>query len=1568
MAILQDLCQDGSKETNNYTFWGYNSYGACYEQLICILPAYIIFGLTSCVYVDRKLQSTNPILKKCRSLFIRFCISITSILLPVLNTILLYAYIKKSLSIAYICATAFSAVSWLIHSVLVWRMRGMSVTHVRGPIPVLLAWMLTVVSDCIQLKTIILQYTHNKTDMQLALGIIITTVTLQVLYFVTLIPGPTHVRPFYLPPDNTHSSSINEAEKDDVDEEDESSSLLGTRRQRRYGTSPPALPGKHIELGVAEDGASIFSKLVFAWVQPLMLKGSKGQISKPDDVFQLPSQLRPQIVSRKFQQICSNIFDTKSVQDQSNGHVPEENGLTDQPCVIYSSSANKKHGKYKLISCLNKAFGLKFYFLGIVKFIQDCIGFAGPIFLHALVSYIENSGESTSDGYYYAMGLFFSTLLGAFLGLHFNYQVSKIQVKVRGALISTIYRKSVRVNMATMSKFTTGEIVNFMSTDTDRVVNFCSSFHQFWSLPFQIVVALYLLHQQVGLAFLTGLGFVLLLIPVNKWLTVKIQGYNESMMKQKDDRVKLMSEILSGIRVIKFYAWELSFQEKVNRLRSLELDSLKGIKYLDAWCVYFWATTPVLISILTFTTYAGIGGSLTAAKVFTSVALFNMLIGPLNAFPWVINGVIEAWVSARRVESFLQLEDNDLNKYYKPGPMNGDQSVLDVQIQNGHYNWGKYRSPNMSDQSNAVERSDVEGDGMAKPAGTLSLTDINLSAFKGQLIGVIGTVGCGKSSLLAALMAEMNHDRGSTWVSSLEEGFGLAAQESWIQHATLRDNILFGEEYDNERYNAVLQACALIEDLKILPASDKTEIGENGVNLSGGQKARVALARAVYQDKDIYLLDDPLSAVDAHVGDHLFNKCILGILREKTRILCTHHIRYLWQADVVVAMANGTITSIGPPSTVLNEFDLSEDGLTPAASGSGDTLHDEKDDLTGGDEHIDDTSDKLIQEEEQDKGVVKLDVYHAYWKAVGNVLAVAVFISLFFMQASRNVNDWWLAFWVTHSADQETLGYKQRSVEVQYTYSNSSITPKNLTTATDNLRFYLGIYGGLAVANSVFTLLRAFLFAYGGLCATKLIHDDVFNRILQAPISFFGETPIGRILNRFSSDVYSIDKDLPFMLNIFLAQVFGILGTIIITCYTLPWFILVLVPIFLVYYLIQKYYRKTSRELKRVTSVTRSPIYAHFSESLAGLMTIRALRASERFEKENLTRLEQNQRADFCSQAVTMWLGFWLQLLGVVMVGAVGLLSVLEHHNGGINPGLVGLAISYILGITGQLMGVITSFTETEKQMVSVERIMHYINEVPQESQNALIYTPVQWPSLGRICFNGVSFSYRRHLPNALNSVTFTTGPGEKIGIVGRTGSGKSSLFQALFRMVEIQDGYITVDGTNISHIQVQDLRSKLAIIPQDPFLFCGTIRENLDPKGNYSDAELWSILEKCHLREVVRDLGGLEGEAAEKGRHFSAGQRQLVCLARAMLTRAKILCIDEATASIDHDTDKLLQDTIRTEFRQNTVLTIAHRINTVRDSDRVIVMDSGKIAEFDTPDELLRDTQSLFYGLVHLK
>ncbi|WAR19116.1 MRP7-like protein [Mya arenaria] len=1476
----------------NFTTWKDGDFGHCFEQVVVLCPSYIILAAFSAFYIAvAKSNSRGAFLPL--PWFVR--LRLLSIILLCLTAVVLVVSTriinKISVSYADIVTSCMTSFSWLLHCIYVYRLKFLYWNTWRGPTPMVVIFLLPLISVGVQLYTNILQrIRHSPMHNEIEEYCVYISSFLLLCYIVSLIPGSERVT---LLDDDVYYRAINESL-------DESSSLLDRERADYKTTSR-----RKEEPVVAEKNVNCVSWLTFYWVHQLLTKGAKKHIKSANDLFLLPLRLGTCSLFVKFTSKltgkCDFKFKRSSSYISSSSLSSSYNSIPD---VTYSIPRDRRQlttgddEPVTLLKALNKTFGLEYYSLGALKLLADCFGFAGPVLLNLLVSYMEQKSEPEQNGYWYALGLFGATLLGSICSTQFDYNCNVVGLKIRTAIITTIYRKSLSVSNVSVGKFSSGQIINFMSTDTDRIINFCPSFHAFWSLPFQIGVSLYLLHQQIG-------------------------SLSKAMMEQKDSRVKVMNEILFGIRVVKFYAWEDHFESKIRSLRDAELRSLAGRKYLDAMCVYFWATTPVLISILTFTTYSLMGNQLTAAKVFTSLSLFLMLISPLNAFPWVINGLMEAWVSLNRVQEFVALTDLDLEDYYS------SSAGLE---------------PRRKSTSSRASSPGEEGNSAASTAAL------------GQFVGVIGKVGSGKSSLLSSILAEMHRVRGHIRVSDLDLGFAVATQEPWIQHATVKDNILFGRQFNSRKYERIIDACALTEDLKTLPAGDLTEVGENGVTLSGGQKARVALARAVYQNKDVYLLDDPLSAVDAHVAQHLYQKCIMGLLWGKTRLLCTHHTRYLVNADLIIVLENGKIVK----SEVLDSVELSSGVVDKEYSPKDQTEATETMSLgtvEGG---------TLVEEEGKETGVVKLGVYQTYWRAVGACLAPTVLMALFLMQASRNINDWWLSYWVSHSEvpGQNVTNHSTPAGLQQYLHSipDNVTTPSMLVTAGDNVMFYLTVYGCLAGANSVFTLFRAFLFAYGGICAARTIHTRLLTNILKAPVSFFDVTPIGRIVNRFSSDVFSIDDSLPFIMNIFLAQVYGILGTVVVVCYGLPWFAVLLLPLAVLYYKIQKYYRETSRELKRISSVTLSPIYAHFSETITGMTTIRAMREQDRFQQENLERLDVNQRAQFASQTVASWLAFRLQMLGVAMVTGIALIAVLEHHFKTVNPGLVGLAISYALSVTNLLGGVVNSFAETEKQMVSVERAQQYIDNVPHERMEGSLLPPPYWPIQGSVVFRGVRMKYRHNLTDALNKVSFEIEPSEKVGIVGRTGSGKSSLFLALFRMVEIYKGNIFVDGIDLCHLDLKDIRSRFAIIPQDPFLFSGTVRENLDPTRAYSDSELWSVVDKCHLRAAVERLGGLGGDVAERGKHFSVGQRQLVCLARALLTKAK------ATASVDMETDMLIQETIRSEFRESTVLTIAHRINTIMDSDRVLIMGDGKVTEFGPPGRLMMNQESLFYKLVNGK
>ena len=947
-----------------------------------------------------------------------------------------------------------------------------------------------------------------------------------------------------------------------------------------------------------------------------------------------------------------------------------------------------------ILRAFNRVFGWRYYPLGILKLLSDSLGFAGPLLLNELILYIEDGTAPRWQGFMWASLLALSTLLSSLFNSQYTYAVNKAQVYVRAAVVGTVYQKAIRarttvgapqtsVNTEHLTEMeaeqarteqeqteegssvsapkTTGEVVNMMSTDCDRIAGFCPSFHQFWSLPFQIGVSLYLLYREVGISFLAGLIFAILLIPLNRYVCVKIGKLSAAMMGRKDARVKLINEVLHGIRVVKLYGWELNFLGRIEALRALEVKNLKGRKYLDAICVYFWATTPILISILTFGTYSLLGNQLTAATVFTSFSLFNMLIGPLNAFPWVINGIVEAWVSLKRVESYMFCSEISPHIYHDQSAMENPRNV--IEMHGASFTW-----------RDAIDEDITE----AELDRICVLKDITLSLPPGQLLCVTGKVACGKSSLLTAILGELSLARGQLCVARhiLDVGgFGHVPQEPWILNASLRDNIVFGQPFDASYYQKVLSACALQQDLHSLPGGDLVELGENGINLSGGQKARVSLARAVYQRKEVYLLDDPLAALDPQVALHVLEHCILGLLSGTTRILCTHNRAAVAKAHRVVQIVDKTLVNVAsseqldnaPADVTYREIPLSKEeqpkkghlrdvkAVKPADAA----------DICSAQQTCEAPKEsRLIADEDRAIGVVQLSVYKDYWRAAGTLLSASVFISLFLMQASDNASDMWLSHWVN---------------AVSNTSANS----------TAGVSFYLSVYGYISIGNSAFTLMRAFTFAYAGIMAALVIHSKLLTSVLQAPIKFFDTTPIGRIINRFSSDVYGIDDSLPFILNILLAQAAGLLGTIIVTCYGLPYFALFLLPLGAIYYSIQRFYRQTSREVKRLMSITRSPIYSHFSETLTGVVTIRAMRQSDRFEDTNYTRLHQNQIAAYNEQAVSQWLNIRLQMIGVAMVTIVSFLSITEHssESASSSPGYIGLSLSYALSVTNLLQG-----------------------------------------------------------------------------------------------------------------------------------------------------------------------------------------------------------------------------------------------------------------------------------------
>ncbi|XP_078069643.1 ATP-binding cassette sub-family C member 10-like [Mustelus asterias] len=984
--FLAELCD--TNPSNPFPVWDNGHVGYCFTQLVLNVVPHIALAFASACYLNtpRSRWQTFTWSWECRII-----ISFVQVALFLIDVVAIIFFPNLQTVWLEVLVDCVAVIAWLVHGLAVSALSksqyGRSVGPVILPFFAVLpapAFIINLIADC-QIGQVT---SSDYFSSWLRFILTCAGLTLLLAYLVVLVasqPGRDEINP-------------------------EQEPLL------QGGTA-----GLEGEI-VAEDGASWVSHLFYFWMNPIMKRGYNLQITQPNDVYQLPPKLRTHNIEEHFQKCLRKCVMEKALREEKKQHKPESDssqrirrnlwgGQQKSEETQKEATSTNMDKEVHILSVLHKAFGCRYYCLGLLKFVGSMLGFSGPLLLNLMVSFMESGTQQITKGIWYTLGLFLSAFVGAILLNQFNYRVMMVGLMVRSAIISAIYRKALHVNITTLSKFSVGEIVNFMSVDTDRIVNFFPSFHEVWSLPFQFSITLYLLYQQIGVTFLGGLVVGLLLVPLNKVIANIIMENNRKLLGHKDSRVRLVSEILSGMRVIKFYTWENHFINKVANYREKELGRLRVIKYLDAVCVYMWAALPVVISILTFVTYALLGHQLTAAKVFTALALVVMLIQPLNNFPWVVNGIVQAKVSVDRIQRFLQLSDQDLSTYYMAREPDDPDSA--VELHDASFSWIPRQASD--DRSNNQNES--------RPDGNLELLNLNLMVKQGDLIGVVGKVGSGKSSLLAAILGELNRRAGEVYVSTQKEGFGLAAQEPWIQFTTIRENILFGNKYDAKYYREVIEACALLEDFNVLPNGDQTEVGESGVTLSGGQKARVALARAVYMKKELYLLDDPLAAVDKDVASHLLANCILGILKDKTVILCTHRTEFLEKADMVVLVENGKIVETGTPAQILSteEAQPSAQKKTSKKQAAAEVKSPEEK-VEAMPVEQDQMQVNIGSEEVKKVGAVSLQVYWSYWLSVGKWLAFSVLVCLFLMQVSRNLSDWWLSYWISQVEHKNGTG------------------------------------------------------------------------------------------------------------------------------------------------------------------------------------------------------------------------------------------------------------------------------------------------------------------------------------------------------------------------------------------------------------------------------------------------------------------------------------------------------------------------------------------------------------------
>lgn len=1121
------------------------------------------------------------------------------------------------------------------------------------------------------------------------------------------------------------------------------------------------------------------------------------------------------------------------------------------------------------------------------------------------------------------------------------------------------------------------------ANDTKQIMSCLYFINNLIVAPFQIAFTIFLIYLQVGVATFVGLGYMAVTAPLIGFFMSYITSFRKKKVEQTDKRVKLMNEVLGGIRVIKFYAWEGAFQKKVETVRHAEVGYLRIIAFISAIVfTLFVFSTPVILPVIVFYTYVKLGNDLDAATAFTTIALFNMLNMPFAFLPYGLVSFSQADVSVKRICNFLL--STELSDYVSAAPAisPGRTAISLKDVSAGWVPVGAATAEEQtSDPTSAVAtQSLLHGDeeqgaetGISRSVHTL--TDMTVEIERGQLVAVVGPVGAGKSSLLSAILGEMYLRKGT--VSVATGSIAYCDQRPWILNATVEGNILFGAALDDDRLRKAIVAANLEEDLKVLPDGLQTEIGERGINLSGGQRARVALARAVYQDAACYLLDDPLSAVDAHVGQFLFDRCIRGALGGKTRVLVTHQAQLLSACDLVLVLADGRLQASGTYQQLREQgidFAAASSSLgvvqaeVSAASSSEQDTHSEQSeqaaDLKTDPKAAEAPPAKLITTEERASGNVDSDIYWHYLRAGGVWLGLLVVLALVCSQGCSLLASFYLTYWGEQTVRQEDNGHPMSG---------------------DTSLLYMRVYACIAVAAVFFLLCRSLLLSQIQLSASLYMHSRLLQRVLGAPVSFFDTTPIGRIINRFSSDLSTIDEMVPQTISQFTNSFFGCLGALVaIAIVTNGAFIVLMIPLTVIYNSIQLAFRKTNTAIARLEATSRSPIYADFSEALSGLSTIRAYKEQQRFVLKLEGAVDRNTAALVLQQLAGGWLGLRLDAIGAGITMFVAAFAVVcRDHLGSlvgddfVSAGYLALGLSYSFTLTQYLKFMVRVLAQMEAQMNSVERVKDYSEQPEQEGQTgwshflsngdddhtstakakkqrAEVAIPADWPRNGRIEARELQMRYRDG-PLVIRDVSFSIAPQEKVGVAGRTGSGKSSLMNALFRIQELSSGQLLIDGVDLASVPLPLLRSRLGMIPQDAVMFSATVRFNIDPFELHSNDELWEILSAVDMKRHVMSLPQqLEEEVSEGGDNFSAGQRQLICIARALLRKPKILVLDEATASIDNETDELVQRLVRRTFKDCTVLTIAHRLHTIIDSDKILVLDQGRLLEMGPPQQLL--------------
>ncbi|KAK7032833.1 ABC protein [Favolaschia claudopus] len=1332
--------------------------------------------------------------------------------------------------------------------------------------------------------------------------------------------------------------------------------------------------------------ASLFSKLTYTWITPIMVLGYQRTL-QATDLWKVAPEHEAGILSDKLEAAWA-----RRVKAAIDWNAGLDDGTVSPPLSLRLRWAIKALGgglRYRtrralleqrwrevdgrkepsLAWAMNDVFGHLFWIGGVSKVLGDTSQLMGPILVKAIINFAKARASARQDGgtlpsvgrgIGMAVGLLFMVIMTSVFQHMFFWRSMTTGILVRSALTASIYKRGVRLTGKARTTLTNSDIMNHVSTDLSRIDACAQWFHAAWTAPIQVAICLIILLTQLGPSALAGFSLFIIIIPVMERIMLRQFKTRRISMKSTDRRAKVLLEVLSSMRVVKYFCYEIPFLKRIFDIRESELHGIRKIQHLQSGNIALAFSLPVLASTLAFVTYTRTTSGFDVAIIFSSFSLFQLLRQPMQFLPRALSNIADARNALHRLTRVLNAEVlTDV-----PFQIDPTQEYALV-TKDVSFEWESGSKDHDANSKSAAETKaaaklkDEDTDSQDDPP--FRVQNISMQIPRGTLAGVVGRVGSGKSSLLQGLIGEMRLLGG-------EFSFGgkvaYCAQTAWIQNASLRDNVLFGRPFDSDRYWEVMETACLLPDLQLLPDGDLTEIGEKGINLSGGQKQRVNIARALYCDADVLVFDDPLSAVDANVGKSLFHNAILGaVQRGKTVLLVTHALHFLSQCHYIYTLEGGRISEQGSYQELLEK--RGEFARLDAEFGGGNVESEAPENLVTVTVTVDELKTKsakaagtgkiegkLITKERRTTGSVSWRVYASYIKAGrGYITMPFLLLAVLGMQGCQISNSYTLVWWQQNKFNQ--------------TFS-----------------FYQTLYALLGVSQAMFTFLMGLAIDMLSMTAAKNLHHESVQNMMFAPMSFFDTIPMGRIIGVFGKDIDTIDNLLTMSLRMFTLVMSNMSSAIILISVLEQYFIIAAVAIAFGYSYFAAFYRASARELKRLDAMLRSVLYAHLAESLTGLPTIRSYGEIPRFIEANKYYIDLENRALFLTVTNQRWLAIRLDVCGALMVFIVAIFAVVGVS--GISPAEIGLVLTYTTQLTQMCNMVTRQSAELENNMNSVERVVHYSRQdiIPREAayeSDDHHKPPANWPDRGAIEFKKVEMSYRPGLPKVLHGISLSIHAGEKIGVVGRTGAGKSSLALTLLRIVEYS-GNILIDDVDIGKIGLKDLRTNVAIIPQDPILFSGTVRTVLDPFGRFDDARLWDALRRSFLVHVdsgtSTPISSLE--SGEQPRHridldtvveidganLSVGERSLLSLARALVKNSKVVILDEATASVDLETDSKIQRTIQTQFKNNTLLCIAHRLRTIISYDRILVLEAGNIAEFDTPLNLFNRPESIFRGL----